>query len=368
MLRTSPIYIAGLFLAFAGIKIAAVDSAQTPSPELLKGFAAIEPIDTHVHAYPSDPSFFAMLERLHLHVLDIVTPYRHDPEFADIRSKIAAERAFVRNSNGHAALCTTFDPFQFSNPKFAEEAIRQINQDFAHGAIAVKIWKNIGMELQNAHGQFVLPDDPRFEPIYQDVEAHGKTLIAHIADPDSCWQPPNPASPDYRYFQQHPEWYMYNKPDHPSKATIIRARDHMLEENPKLRVVGAHLGSLEANVDEVAKRLDRYPNFAVDLAARVVYLTMQPRDKVRRFLTRYQDRILYGTDLDFHKNSNPEETEKAFEKRYALDWEFFASTDNMNYRGHQIQGLGLPNEILRKIFHENAVKWIPGIISDAGAH
>jgi len=78
--------------------------------------------------------------------------------------------------------------------------------------------------------------------------------------------------------------------------------------------------------------------------------------------------VLYGTDLGFHKNASAEETEKAWEKRYAMDWEFLASTDKMNYQGHQAQGLGLPEEILRKIFHENAVKWIPGIISNAGAH
>ena len=73
----------------------------------------------------------------------------------------------------------------------------------------------------------------------------------------------------------------------------------MLERYPTLKVVGCHLGSLEYDVDELAKRLDRYPNLAVDLAARLVHLQIQPRDKVRAFILKYQDRILYGTDLDF---------------------------------------------------------------------
>ena len=88
--------------------------------------------------------------------------------------------------------------------------------------MAVKIWKNVGMQLKDQSGRFVMPDDPRFDPIYQDIAAHGKTLIAHLAEPDSCWLPPNKNSPDYSYYSEHPEWYMFKQPDHPKKAAIIR--------------------------------------------------------------------------------------------------------------------------------------------------
>lgn len=62
--------------------------------------------------------------------------------------------------------------------------------------------------------------------------------------------------------------------------------------NPDLRVVGAHLGSMENEVDEIEAHLQRYPNFAVDTAARVLSLVIQPRDKVRAFILKNQDRIL----------------------------------------------------------------------------
>jgi predicted TIM-barrel fold metal-dependent hydrolase len=62
---------------------------------------------------------------------------------------------------------------------------------------------------------------------------------------------------------------------------VLASRDHLLAENPKLRVVGAHFGSMESDVDLVAQRLDRYPNLAVDTAVRVPHLTIQPRAKVR---------------------------------------------------------------------------------------
>ncbi|MGI9073775.1 MAG: amidohydrolase family protein [Bryobacteraceae bacterium] len=359
------LFVPGLTLLISGFVTATFlrSSAHTPplsAPEL-DAFTAIRPIDTHAHAFRPDSSFYAMMDRLHLHILDICVANRNDPSFPNLSLKINAAKAFVKGSNGHAVLCTTFDPFKFSDAAFARQAIQQLNADFADGAVAVKIWKNIGMELKNSKGAFVLPDDPRLEPIYQDIADHGKTLVAHLAEPDSCWQPPNKNSPDYSYYQKHPEWYMYTKPDHPSKQAILQARDHLLEKNPQLRVVGAHLGSMETSLDEIGRHLDRYPNFAVDMAARVIYLASQPRDKVRQFLIKYQDRILYATDLEFYPRQKTEQSIADWQTRYMTDWKFFSTDAMVDYQGHKVRGLRLPEQVLRKIFHENALRWVPGI-------
>ncbi|MGH7867355.1 MAG: amidohydrolase family protein, partial [Candidatus Dormibacteraceae bacterium] len=207
--------------------------------------------------------------------------------------------------------------------------------------------------------------DHVFEPIYKDIAAHNRTVIAHIAEPTSCWQPPNPASPDYDYYKEHPQEYAYLHPDWPSKATILAARDHMLAENPKLRVVGAHLGSMEVDVDEIAKRFDRYPNFAVDTAARVPYLMLQPREKVRSFLIKYQGRVLFGTDLGMMPQDNTVKALRSWRSTYARDWEYFATDKTIEYKGHEIRGLMLPEPVLRKLYHDNAVRWFPGILDAA---
>jgi predicted TIM-barrel fold metal-dependent hydrolase len=269
----------------------------------------------------------------------------------------------VHQNHGHAWLCTTFDPYKVNNADFASQAVRQLNRNFAAGAVAVKIWKNVGMEIRRPDGKYIMPDDPVFAPIYRDIAAHHKTLIAHLAEPDSCWLPPNPDSPDYSYYNEHPEWYMYRHPERPKKATILAARDHLLAEYPQLRVVGAHLGSMETDVDQIARRLDRYPNFAVDTAARVPYLMLQPREKVRAFLIKYQDRILYGTDLELLPGDNAQKKLNWWRESYARDWRFFATDDVLDYNGHAVRGLALPAPVLRKIFHENAVRWIPGVMS-----
>ena len=244
--------------------------------------------------------------------------------------------------------------------------MKELRQEFAEGAVAVKIWKNIGMELKTPDGRYVMPDDPIFEPIYRAIAAENKTLIAHVAEPSSCWQPPNPASPDYDYYNEHPEWYMYRHPDHPRKETILAARDHLLAENPKLRVVGAHLGSMETDVDEIAKRFDRYPNFAVDMAARMEYLMIQPREKVRSFLIKYQDRVLYGTDLEFLAADAHARCAERLAGNLRQRLEVFGDRPEcLQYRGHQVEGLALPEPVLRRIFHDNAVQWIPGIVAPA---
>jgi predicted TIM-barrel fold metal-dependent hydrolase len=262
---------------------------------------------------------------------------------------------------GRAVLCTTFSPYEFEQPGFAERTIGQLDSDFKAGAIAVKIYKVMGMEMKSKAGKYVMPDDPAFMPIYRAIAARNRTVVAHIAEPDSCWQPPNPASPDDEYYRQNPQEYAYAHPEWPSKSAILAARDHLLAENPRLRVVGAHLGSMETDVSQMAQRLDRYPNFAVDTAARVPYFMIQPRDKVRAFLIKYQDRVLYATDLVVLPKDDPKKAIPEWSRTYERDWKFFATDEMVEYNGHRYRGLALAAPVLRKIFHDNAVRWLPGI-------
>ncbi len=328
----------------------------------LAGFSALAPIDAHVHLYTDDPAFGAFMQRLNLRILDILLIDDREAYFKGLEPQRADVLKVVHSTGGRAVLCTTFSPYDLEEPGFAQRTIRQLDADFEAGAIAVKIYKVMGMEMKSKAGKYVMPDDPAFEPIYEDIAAHHRTVVAHIAEPDSCWQPPNPASPDYEYYQQNPQEYAYAHPEWPSKAAILTARDHLVAENPKLRVVGAHLGSMEADVDEMAQRFDRYPNFAVDTAARVVYFMLQPRDKVRTFLIKYQDRILYGTDLGATAKDNTEKALQEWEDTYERDWKFFATDQTVEYKGHTYKGLALPEPVLRKIFHDNAVHWLPGIM------
>ncbi len=334
---------------------------ETSTAEALKAFGALRPIDTHAHVFKNDPAFRAFLERTHLTLLDILVIDDTAAYAKTLEPQRSDALLAVHGSGGHIVFCTTFDPYSFADPHYVEQTIKQLNEDFAHGAIAVKLWKNVGMQIRRSDGSFVMPDDALFEPIYKDIEKHGRTLVAHLAEPDSCWKPPDQNAEYLGYYKEHPAWYMYQHPDYPSKEKILAARDHLLEMNPRLRVVGAHLGSMESDVDQMARRFDKYPNFAVDTAARVRYLLDQPREKVRAFLIKYQDRVLYGTDLSLAVTGDTQAALKYWEMTYTQDWKFFATDETVTKEGRTARGLSLPEPVLRKIFHENAVRWIPGI-------
>lgn len=346
--------------AISGQEPASGNAATGPfSKQELQRFRALAPIDTHAHVFAADP-FVSLLEKLNLHILDILVVDDMSPAHRDLGKQREEALSVVHSSHGRAVLCTSFDPYSFSQPGYAGSVIRGLNDDFGKGAIAVKIWKNVGMEIKDSEGHYLMADNPVFEPIYRDIAQRHKTLVAHLADPDSGWQPPNPDSPDYEYYRDHPSAYMYGKQGVPSKQEILRARDHVLEKNPDLRVVGAHLGSMESNLTDLGQHLDRYPNFAVDMAARMPYFEMQPRQTVIAFITKYQDRMIYGTDIDFYGQAGDKISE--VESTYANDWRYLATSETIEYKGREVKGLNLPVAVLRKVYHDNAVKWFPGIV------
>jgi len=327
----------------------------------LRSFASIRPIDVHVHVFKTDPAFQNMLERLNLKLLNILVMDDTNPHRKQLQPQIDDALALVRSSRGHLALCTTFDPYKLRSASFSADAMRQIDRDFAQGAVAVKIWKNIGMEIKDSSGQYVMADDPRFEPIYKDIANHGKTLMTHQAEPDVAWGPPDASDPSWSYYRENPQWYVANSPGFPSKQRILDARDHVLANNPKLRMVGVHLGSMERDLDNIACHLDKYPNFAIDTAARMEYLMLMPPEKVSAFLIKYQDRVLYGTDLDLDADANLPHALTEWQSTYARDWKFLATGETLVVEGKQVRGLNLPQPVLQKIFRTNAVHWIPGL-------
>lgn len=346
---------------FNGSPAPALHAEEDGTTQALKAFARMRPIDVHVHVFKTDPAFQSLLERLNLKILNILVADDTLSYRKQLEPQIKDAVRLIRSSGGHIAFCTTFDPYKFEDRGFDAESIKQINRDFADGAIAVKIWKNVGMEIKDPNGKFIMADDPKFEPIYKDIAQHGKTLMAHLAEPDVAWGPPDPADPSWSYYQENPQWFLYNKPGFPSKEEILKARDHVLAENPQLRMVGVHLGSMEKSLDNIAAHFDRYPNFAVDTAARMEYLIMSPSEKVRAFLIKYQDRVLYGTDLDLLASADVGKSLQEWQETYARDWRFLATDESFESEGRKIHGLKLPPEVLRKIFRENALHWIPGL-------
>jgi len=327
----------------------------------LKALAKLNPIDAHAHVYKNDPLLSDFLVRLNLRFLNICVIDDRDPDFKGLEPQRTEVLSVFRSTSGRGAFCTTFSPYDFDDPRFGQRVIHQLDEDFSAGAIAVKIYKTIGMEITNKAGSFLMADDRVFDPIYRHIAGRHKTVVAHLAEPSSCWEPPNPASLDYGYYQKYPHEYAWLHSEYPSKEAILAARERMLAKHPKLLLVGAHLGSMETNVADISLRFDQYPNFAVDTAARVPRLMLQPRNKVRDFLVKYQDRVLYGTDFVFMPTDDTDKALRKWTDTLERDWKYFATDQIVQFKEHGVRGLDLPKKVLRKLYHNNAVRWLPGI-------
>lgn len=225
----------------------------------------------------------------------------------------------------------------------------------------MNVWKNIGMQFQDKNGHFVMIDDPKFDPIFDFIESHGKKLTGHIGEPRHCWLPVEKmlASSNCEYYEEQPQYHIYLHPEFPAYEDHIKAYECMLEKHPTIRYMGCHLASLEWSLEELARRLDRFPNMAVDLAARIDDLQILEREEVRQFFIKYQDRILYGTDLSIKEKPDPKAYTEHMHQTWLQDWVYFATDSIITISGIEkpVRGLDLPASVLRKISRVNAQKW-----------
>jgi predicted TIM-barrel fold metal-dependent hydrolase len=157
---------------------------------------------------------------------------------------------------------------------------------------------------------------------------------------------------------------MYQHPEVPSHEEQLAARDRMLAQHPALRFDGVHLASLEWDVDRIAAFLDRFPQANVDVAARMSHLEYQAahdRDKVRRFLIRYQDRILYGTDTAFLPGDKAAAAALDLHDSWVQDWRFLTGSGELHSTEFDatFRGLALPRAVVDKVYRNNARKLFP---------
>lgn len=322
-------------------------------------FATFPKTDAHVHLETYDESFVEFIRENNMSMVTLVTRSVSQRE-------IEAEYAYAKVLHDHhpdqIAFATTFSMDGFGEPGWEESTLKWLEKSFDEGAVALKIWKDIGMTFRDSSGAFILIDDPRFDPILDYVESRGLTLVNHNAEPKNCWLPLDEMTVrgDSSYFANHPEYHMYLHPEYPSYEELIAARDRMLEKHPRLRYVGCHLGSQEWDVDDLARSLDQHPNMSVDMAARIPHFKIQDHKKVREFIIKYQDRLLYGTDIGIRGEGGPgwsaDRARRILEETWRSDWAYF-TTDQLftqDDRVKEYRGLDLPVSVLEKIYYRNA--------------
>ncbi len=322
----------------------------------LEDFNLVKKFDHHIHINTDETVFIKQAQADNFQFLDIVD----DRPFGlpmDEQQKFAILN--LKNFPNRMAFATTFSVKEWNNKDWEENTISNLKRSFSKGAIAVKIWKNVGMDLRDESGNFVMVDNPRLDPILDYLAKHHIPLIGHNGEPRDCWLPLEEMTFSQGYYGAHPEYHMYLHPEYPSYEDQINARDNMLTKHPDLKFVGAHLGSLEWSLEELAKRLDKFPNMNVDLTrmSNLKLHTLNNRQKTRDLFIKYQDRLIYGTDRGVIASDNPAELKRNIHNGWLSDWRFYVSDDIIVLLGFgKLKGLKLPRSVVDKIYYKNAVK------------
>ncbi len=340
------------------------DSKPAPEYYSVDDFKSVKKYDTHVHVYTPEATFIKQAQQDNFHLLDI-NGYLF-PGSPPIEDQQALAVKHVKEFPKQIDYATTISVKNFNADNWQKETIDYLKKSFSQGAIGVKVWKNIGMELKDKQGKFVMIDNPKFDPVFDYIAKNKITLLSHQGEPKDCWLPLDQMTVEgnKRYYTKNPQYHMYLHPEYPSYEDQMKARDHMLEKHPDLKVVSVHLASLEWSVDEIAKRLDKYPNLAVDIAARIAHLQHQAVtdwQKVHDFFIKYQDRILYGSDITTTNNNNPTGIQQNTHNAWLRDWKFFVTEEKLsNSNNIEFKGLRLPRAVVDKLYCKNAEKWLPG--------
>jgi predicted TIM-barrel fold metal-dependent hydrolase len=220
------------------------------------------------------------------------------------------------------------------------------------GAVGLKIFKNLGMDLRDTSGERVPVDDPRLDPVWAAAGELGVPVLIHTGEPIAFFDPVDEHNERWLELTQIP-----NRRRPPEEyltwEALMTEQHHMFAKHPNTRFINAHLGWMGNDLGRLARLLDSLPNVYTEMGAVLYELGRQPRF-ARQFLIDYQDRVMMGKDswapdefpYYFRVFETADDYVPYYRKRHAF-WRLY--------------GLDLPDEVLRKIYYENALRVIPGI-------
>lgn len=320
-------------------------------------FSCFPKIDAHFHSTFYNPVYEKIAKYCHLKYININTDARVFPPM-EVQENVAL--TYVKKAPAHFSYIASFEMQGWQNPAWLKGVIYGLARSVCQGAVGVKIWKNIGMEILKPDDQsFLMIDDPFFDPLFLFLSENKIPLLSHVGEPRNCWLPIEEMTSERNkaYYINNPEFHAYLHPEIPSYERQIAARDHLVIKYPDLTLVGAHLGSLEWSYEALAQRFDRYPNFNVDLSSRLGHLQLQSvkdHEGVRNFFIKYADRIMYGTDA----YNDPVKLISSL----INDWKYFTTNkpcESIEING-TFKGIHLPEEVLYQLYYTNAKRIYPG--------
>ena len=239
---------------------------------------------------------------------------------------------------------------KIDEPNFGENEAKRLEEAVKRGVRGLKIAKTLGLNIRDKTGKLVPVDDPRIDPIWAKCGELGIPVMIHVSDPKAFFTPVDRFNERYDELGAHPDWSFYGD-QYQSKEEILNQRNRAIAKHPDTIFIGAHMGNLPEELGRVGMWLETYPNFYVDIDARISELGRQPYT-ARRFLIRFQDRVMFGTDTPPNA-----EAYRVYYRFLETDDEYIDPSGGHHLQGRwMIYGVYLPDEVLEKIYNKNALK------------
>ena len=238
----------------------------------------------------------------------------------------------------------------FEEAGWSERESNRLRESFQAGAKGLKFHKSFGLYYRRKNGDLLGIDDPLLDPIWEVCAEFEKPVMIHTSDPAAFFTPLNANNERWHELNEHPNWLYFGE-KYPSREELLAQRNRAIDRHPKTTFIGAHFGNNPEDLATVGKWLDAYPNFYVDIDARISELGRQPYS-ARKFFIKYQDRIMFGTDTTPRADAY-----RLYYRFLESDDEYFDTAESHHRQGFwMIYGIFLPDQVLEKIYRSNATK------------
>ena len=266
---------------------------------------------------------------------------------------------YDRSFPGRFATFCQVDWREAERPGFSDRLVGSLEDSASAGARGLKVWKDLGLRVRDHGGSLILPDDDRLAPLWDTAGRLGLPVLIHTADPVAFFYPLDQSNERLEELLEHPDWSFYG-PEFPTFGRLMEALETIVANHPGTTFIGAHVGCYAESLHWVGRMLDAYPNFHVDISARIAELGRQP-GAARDLMLRHADRVLFGTDVF---PPDPEHVRVYFRFLETSDEYFPYSPSEVGGQGRwNIYGLGLPDDVLRNVYRDNARRLIPGTVT-----
>jgi predicted TIM-barrel fold metal-dependent hydrolase len=364
-----------LLLPFAGCRSRNPVPAGSSGPSGAERFARIPKIDVHAHVVQP-----AALRR----ALEMTKPWGV-VHYVNLSAGPQPEsvHAFVVAAQLAGGRMSVFTNLRWKEPHlgpgYGARMAAGLEQARQEGAVGVKVSKGLGLAYVDQNRKLVPVDDPELDQVFEKAGALGMPVLIHTGDPKAFWLPVGPGNERLDELKAHPDWSNHGEPV-PSWEELLAQLERRVARHPRTRFIGVHFGNAPEEPARVAAMLDKYPNYFIDTAARIPEIGRRSPAEMRQFFIKYQNRILFGTDLGvglepraLMLGSTGEEPPRPEDvaRFYDATFRYFETADRdfdhpTPIQGNwKISGINLPREVLEKIYHRNAenllgikeVKW-----------